>query len=202
MRRLLGLEVPSDALGCLQDVHWGAGSFGYFPSYALGCLIAAQLWEAIEGELGSRERGSARRRGGADPGLARRARAPPRAPPGHDRAGRTGDRRAAVDRRLHPLRRAARRVRARDVRRRASSLTVHPTLLPVSRRRESWLPVKFTTGSRLRSPQSLRAEARCPSRATTRRPAPREPDWFDDPKQDASGRHQPDQGDLTTARLA
>ena len=48
MRRLLGLEVPSDALGCLQDVHWGAGSFGYFPSYALGCLIAAQLWEAIE----------------------------------------------------------------------------------------------------------------------------------------------------------
>ena len=47
MRRLLGVEVPSDALGCLQDVHWGAGSFGYFPSYALGCLIAAQLWEAL-----------------------------------------------------------------------------------------------------------------------------------------------------------
>jgi carboxypeptidase Taq len=55
MRRLLGLEVPSDALGCLQDVHWGAGSFGYFPSYALGCLIAAQLWEAMEAELGDLE---------------------------------------------------------------------------------------------------------------------------------------------------
>ncbi len=55
MRRLLGIEVPSDALGCLQDVHWGAGSFGYFPSYALGCLIAAQLWEALEAELGPRE---------------------------------------------------------------------------------------------------------------------------------------------------
>jgi len=55
MRRLLGVEVPSDALGCLQDVHWGAGSFGYFPSYALGCLIAAQLWETMESELGSRE---------------------------------------------------------------------------------------------------------------------------------------------------
>jgi carboxypeptidase Taq len=55
MRRLLGIEVPSDALGCLQDVHWGAGNFGYFPSYALGCLIAAQLWEAIEAELGPRE---------------------------------------------------------------------------------------------------------------------------------------------------
>ncbi len=55
MRRLLGVEVTSDALGCLQDVHWGAGSFGYFPSYALGCLIAAQLWEALQAELGPRE---------------------------------------------------------------------------------------------------------------------------------------------------
>jgi carboxypeptidase Taq len=55
MRRLLGIEVPSDALGCLQDVHWGAGSFGYFPSYALGCLIAAQLWEAMEAQIGSCE---------------------------------------------------------------------------------------------------------------------------------------------------
>jgi carboxypeptidase Taq len=55
MRRMLGVEVPSDALGSLQDVHWGAGSFGYFPSYALGCLIAAQLWEAMEAELGPQE---------------------------------------------------------------------------------------------------------------------------------------------------
>ncbi|HTA35341.1 MAG TPA: carboxypeptidase M32, partial [Solirubrobacteraceae bacterium] len=55
MQRLLGVQVPSDTLGCLQDVHWGAGSIGYFPSYALGCLIAAQLWETIERDLGSRE---------------------------------------------------------------------------------------------------------------------------------------------------
>jgi carboxypeptidase Taq len=55
MRRLLGLEVPSDALGCLQDIHWGAGAFGYFPSYALGCLIAAQLWETLETEIGPRD---------------------------------------------------------------------------------------------------------------------------------------------------
>lgn len=54
VKRLLGLEVPSDALGCLQDIHWGAGSFGYFPSYALGCLIAAQLWETMERQIGSR----------------------------------------------------------------------------------------------------------------------------------------------------
>jgi carboxypeptidase Taq len=55
MRRLFGLEVPSDALGCLQDIHWGAGAFGYFPSYALGCLIAAQLWDALEAEIGPRD---------------------------------------------------------------------------------------------------------------------------------------------------
>ncbi len=84
MRRLLGVEVPSDALGCLQDVHWGAGSFGYFPSYALGCLIAAQLWEAIEAELGLARGGPAPGRGGADPALAGRARAPLWTAPGHD----------------------------------------------------------------------------------------------------------------------
>ena len=55
MHSLLGLDVPSDAVGCLQDVHWGIGAFGYFPSYALGCLIAAQLWETILAELGSME---------------------------------------------------------------------------------------------------------------------------------------------------
>ncbi len=54
VKRLLGLEVPSDALGCLQDVHWSEGAFGYFPSYALGCLIAASMWDALERELGPR----------------------------------------------------------------------------------------------------------------------------------------------------
>ena len=54
-RRLLGLEVPSDAVGCMQDVHWSGGSFGYFPSYALGVLIAAQLWEALTSELGAQD---------------------------------------------------------------------------------------------------------------------------------------------------
>jgi carboxypeptidase Taq len=44
MDRLLGVEVPDDAQGVLQDVHWGAGLFGYFPTYTLGNLIASQLW--------------------------------------------------------------------------------------------------------------------------------------------------------------
>jgi len=53
MKRLLGVAVPTEADGVLQDVHWAAGAFGYFPSYALGCLIAAQLWETLESELGA-----------------------------------------------------------------------------------------------------------------------------------------------------
>ena len=47
MQRLLGVEVPDDAQGVLQDVHWGAGLFGYFPTYTLGNLIAAQLWTQL-----------------------------------------------------------------------------------------------------------------------------------------------------------
>jgi carboxypeptidase Taq len=46
MREYLGIDVPSDADGVLQDIHWAHGVFGYFPTYALGTMIAAQLWEA------------------------------------------------------------------------------------------------------------------------------------------------------------
>lgn len=49
---LLGLTPANDAEGCLQDVHWSEGLFGYFPSYALGHLISAQLGETMEAELG------------------------------------------------------------------------------------------------------------------------------------------------------
>lgn len=45
-RRYLGVEPADDVEGVLQDVHWSWGGFGYFPSYALGNLMAAQLWEA------------------------------------------------------------------------------------------------------------------------------------------------------------
>lgn len=41
---LIGIEVPDDAHGVLQDVHWAAGLIGYFPTYSLGNLIAGQLW--------------------------------------------------------------------------------------------------------------------------------------------------------------
>jgi carboxypeptidase Taq len=51
IHRLLGLDVPDDAAGALQDVHWGAGLIGYFPTYTLGNLMAAQLWEALRADL-------------------------------------------------------------------------------------------------------------------------------------------------------
>lgn len=43
----LGLDVPDDRRGCLQDVHWSFGLVGYFPTYTLGNLYAAQFWETI-----------------------------------------------------------------------------------------------------------------------------------------------------------
>ncbi|HOE67465.1 MAG TPA: carboxypeptidase M32 [Candidatus Hydrogenedentes bacterium] len=51
MRRYLGIDVPDDARGCLQDIHWAHGSMGYFPTYALGNLYAAQLFEAMSRDL-------------------------------------------------------------------------------------------------------------------------------------------------------
>ena len=44
--RYLGVTVPDDRRGCLQDVHWSHGSFGYFPTYSLGSFYAAQLYAA------------------------------------------------------------------------------------------------------------------------------------------------------------
>jgi carboxypeptidase Taq len=44
--QLLGVRPPNDAQGCLQDIHWHDGAFGYFPSYTLGAMAAAQLMRA------------------------------------------------------------------------------------------------------------------------------------------------------------
>jgi carboxypeptidase Taq len=51
MWEYLGIEVPDDTRGVLQDTHWATGSLGYFPTYALGNLISAQLWERVLGDL-------------------------------------------------------------------------------------------------------------------------------------------------------
>ena len=50
-----GLEVTDDADGVLQDVHWSGGMMGYFPTYALGNLIAGQLWERAHAEISGLE---------------------------------------------------------------------------------------------------------------------------------------------------
>ncbi len=52
MQAYLGLTPPNDAQGVLQDIHWSQGYFGYFPTYTLGNLISAQLWNAMQTDLG------------------------------------------------------------------------------------------------------------------------------------------------------
>ncbi len=54
-KEYLGVDVPSDTEGCLQDSHWSGGSIGYFPSYALGSAYGPQLLHELEKELGSME---------------------------------------------------------------------------------------------------------------------------------------------------
>jgi carboxypeptidase Taq len=51
MQDYLGVTVPNDADGVLQDVHWSSGSFGYFPTYALGNVLSLQLWSRITTEI-------------------------------------------------------------------------------------------------------------------------------------------------------
>ncbi|WP_436936259.1 carboxypeptidase M32 [Halovenus marina] len=53
MESYLGVRPETDAEGCLQDIHWSYGNFGYFPTYSLGSMLAAQLFDAAEDELGS-----------------------------------------------------------------------------------------------------------------------------------------------------
>jgi carboxypeptidase Taq len=59
-RDLLGMEPTTDREGVLQDVHWSDGAFGYFPSYCLGNMIAAQLWYTVLGQRPALEEDFAR----------------------------------------------------------------------------------------------------------------------------------------------
>jgi carboxypeptidase Taq len=52
MEEYLGIEVPDDAQGVLQDMHWAGGSFGYFSTYALGNVVSVQIWERMKDDLG------------------------------------------------------------------------------------------------------------------------------------------------------
>ncbi len=55
LRRTLGLTPPDDRRGCLQDIHWSGGAFGYFPTYTLGNLYAAQFFAQARRDLGDLE---------------------------------------------------------------------------------------------------------------------------------------------------
>lgn len=59
-RNYLGLEVPDDRRGCLQDVHWSMGAMGYFPTYTLGTMMSAGLFEAAERAMPGLAEGLAR----------------------------------------------------------------------------------------------------------------------------------------------
>jgi carboxypeptidase Taq len=52
MHQYLGVDVPDDARGVLQDMHWSGGAMGYFPTYALGNVISVQIWERALEDLG------------------------------------------------------------------------------------------------------------------------------------------------------
>jgi carboxypeptidase Taq len=51
MHEYLGVEVPDDARGVLQDVHWSGGIIGYFPTYSLGNVMSVQIWERLRADL-------------------------------------------------------------------------------------------------------------------------------------------------------
>ena len=51
MKEFLGIDVPDDAHGVLQDVHWSGGGIGYFPTYALGNVISLQIWAQVRAAL-------------------------------------------------------------------------------------------------------------------------------------------------------
>src|SRR6266508_1398330 len=52
MEEYLGVEVPDDARGVLQDMHWAGGSLGYFPTYSLGNVMSVQIWDRAVEDLG------------------------------------------------------------------------------------------------------------------------------------------------------
>ena len=52
MKTFLDVDVPDDASGALQDIHWSFGAIGYFPSYTLGAIMAVQIFNAAQADLG------------------------------------------------------------------------------------------------------------------------------------------------------
>ena len=91
-QRHLGIRPPNDGDGVLQDTHWSGGAFGYFPTYTLGTIYSAMLWDRIAVDLPDIDEPGRGRRVCAIAGLAARARAPARVTVRGRRADRAGHR--------------------------------------------------------------------------------------------------------------
>ncbi len=113
MEEYLGIEVPDNAHGVLQDVHWSAGLIGYFSTYLLGTVMSVQLWEKLVSDVGDVDGADGARRVRRDPRVARRERARER-----PQVPAAGD--AATSRGLDDRREAVPRVSEAEVRRRGS----------------------------------------------------------------------------------
>ena len=98
MKKYLGLTPPDDASGCLQDIHWSGGAIGYFPTYTLGNLYAAQFFEQARKDLGDLDAMFARGEFAAAARLAAREHPPPRQALHRPRAGQARHRQRAFRR--------------------------------------------------------------------------------------------------------
>ena len=116
MERRFGARPANVSEGCLQDVHWALGLFGYFPSYVLGSVIAAQLWESLRAQVGRRRRADRARRVRWRIRLAARPRARLRRQAAGQGPGARGHRPAAGRERAAALPRSQVRGRARHER--------------------------------------------------------------------------------------
>ena len=96
MLELLGVEVPNDAQGVLQDIHWSSGGIGYFPTYALGNVISLQIWAVVREAIPDLD---AQMEAGELEGLSRLAARQPLLP--RAQADAEGDDRAAHGRTAH-----------------------------------------------------------------------------------------------------
>ena len=97
---LLGMPPPDDARGCLQDIHWYDGAFGYFPSYTLGAMAAAQLMAAARRDVAGIDAALGPRRPLAAARLVARQGAQPGQPARFQRPAARGDRQTARSKRF------------------------------------------------------------------------------------------------------
>ena len=172
MKEFLGVDVPDDAHGVLQDVHWSGGGIGYFPTYALGNVISLQIWERVREALPGPRRAAGGRRAAAALRLA--ARQPLLARPqadaeGDDRAADrlAGDRPGALPR--LPARQAAPLGGLRRWRSRSATASARPIRGSCSPRLERDVDARGSSWGRSSEPGDAARGGRARARSERRR---------------------------------